>query len=53
MMYLFILLLAISTTLCHGGQVYHDALDDYVWTPDENYGWVDMVIFFVVLQYSF
>ncbi len=23
--------------------VYSTALDDYVWKPDSNYGWVDMV----------
>lgn len=29
------------------------ALDDYVWAPDDNYGWVDMVILqILILQLS-
>lgn len=30
------------TNVAIAGQVYDSDLDNYVWTPDENYGWVEM-----------
>ncbi len=37
-------LLKVALAFLLGAQsVYSSALDDYVWKPDSNYGWVDMV----------
>ena len=42
------ILLGVSVALTLAGQVYHDAIDDYVFKPDEAYGWVDMVCKFLM-----
>lgn len=43
MLQLFLLtFLALYCARSLAGQVYSSPIDDYVWTPDENYGWVEM-----------